>query len=52
MPFCQGVEAYVGDGYCDDYNNSADCNYDGGDCCYGSHGLCEDCLCIGLENLR
>ena len=25
--------ARVGDGFCNDENNNADCNYDGGDCC-------------------
>ena len=24
---------FVGDDYCDDGNNNAGCNYDGGDCC-------------------
>ena len=23
----------IGDGYCDDTANNANCNYDGGDCC-------------------
>ena len=23
----------VGNGFCDDYNNKAECNYDSGDCC-------------------
>ena len=24
---------YIGDGYCDDENNNAECNFDEGDCC-------------------
>ena len=28
-----GLPNYVGDNYCDDKNNNAGCNYDGGDCC-------------------
>ena len=41
---------YIGDGYCDDGNNNADCEYDGGDCC----GLdintdyCDECNCFEL----
>ncbi|CAM9880953.1 unnamed protein product [Ectocarpus sp. 12 AP-2014] len=27
-------EAYKSDGMCDDYNNNAFCDYDGGDCCF------------------
>ena len=50
--FCinfQGCEipGIVSDGYCDDLTNTAECNYDGGDCC-GSNvntGFCVDCIC-------
>lgn len=28
-----GSEQYKGDGNCDDENNVADCDFDGGDCC-------------------
>ena len=28
-----GNTDWVGDGWCDDYNNIAECNYDDGDCC-------------------
>ena len=41
---------YIGDGFCDDGNNNADCEYDGGDCC----GLdintdyCDECNCFEL----
>ena len=39
----------VGDGYCNDETNNADCNYDGGDCC-GSCVVteqCSECQCLG-----
>merc|ERR1711934_616354 len=40
---------YVGDGVCDDVNNNAGCNWDGGDCCgatkiYDSK-YCTECEC-------
>ena len=31
--FCSGWEKWKGDGTCDDKNNFAGCDYDGGDCC-------------------
>ena len=38
----------VGDGYCDDHVNNAECNYDGGDSC-GQANVntqnCADCIC-------
>ena len=37
----------VGDGYCHDEANNADCDYDGGDCC-GScvvKDFCTNCTC-------
>ena len=39
----------VGDGFCNDETNNADCNYDGGDCC-GSCVVtehCTECQCLG-----
>ena len=39
----------VGDGYCHDEANNADCDYDGGDCC-GScvvKKYCSECECLG-----
>ena len=36
---------FVGDAYCNDYNNYEDCNFDGGDCCGGSKKYCSECLC-------
>ena len=32
---CTGVPSWIGDGYCDNSNNSEGCAYDGGDCCPG-----------------
>ena len=38
--------ALVGNGYCNDEYNNADCNYDGGDCCPTpdllANGICND----------
>jgi len=38
---------YKGDGYCDDENNNAGCEYDGGDCCGNdvNKDYCYDCEC-------
>jgi hypothetical protein len=44
---CNG--ALIGDGFCNDETNNAECNYDGGDCC-GSCVLkkhCTQCVCLG-----
>ena len=30
---CGGNQAWISDGFCDDFNNNINCNYDGGDCC-------------------
>ncbi|CAN0376865.1 unnamed protein product [Pylaiella littoralis] len=38
---CSGVND-IGNGYCNQDNNIAECGYDGGDCC--------ECTCIGDEN--
>jgi len=45
-----GMPAFVGDGFCDDNNNNAGCNFDDGDCCEPHenafwNGYCEKCLC-------
>ena len=39
----------VGDGFCNDETNYADCNFDGGDCCglCVNTKLCSECECIG-----
>ena len=47
---CQETN-YIGDGYCDDFNNLEDCDFDGGDCC-GPNVLtdyCFDCTCKQLS---
>ena len=39
---------WLGDNYCDDVNNNAECNYDGGDCC-GTNvdtTYCTHCQCL------
>ena len=40
--------SWKGDGYCDDMNNVASCDYDGGDCCGDSvvTTYCETCECL------
>merc|ERR1712012_205349 len=40
--------SWKGDGYCDDINNVASCDYDGGDCCGDSvvTTYCETCECL------
>merc|ERR1712187_660227 len=46
------LEKYKGDGNCDDGNNNAGCEYDGGDCCEKSLGkaiskhFCTACKCL------
>merc|ERR1712224_694361 len=50
-PAC-GAEKYKGDGNCDDENNNAGCDFDGGDCCVKSLGgavkkdYCKECKCL------
>merc|ERR1712110_261544 len=50
-----GKPQWANDDYCDDENNHAACNWDGGACCnhhaysegvYNYYGFCEDCLCL------
>ena len=43
-----GFPEYKGDGYCDDENNNAGCEYDGGDCCGDSVNpfFCTECQCL------
>jgi len=42
--------AWKGDGYCDDGNNNAGCDWDGGDCCNNNNpnwnDFCTDCKCL------
>ena len=41
----------IGDGYCQDGTNKAECNYDGGDCCKFRVNMdqCSDCTCFHQE---
>ena len=43
---------YKGDNYCDDENNNANCDYDGGDCCGDNvdTSYCTQCLCLDPGN--
>ena len=45
------IPSVVGDGFCNDETNNADCNYDGGDCCgYDVNtARCSDCKCYHNE---
>jgi len=46
------IPSWHGDSWCDDVNNNAACNYDGGDCCASTNGnpdkdvYCDDCSCL------
>jgi len=42
------VPSWKGDGYCDDNNNNAGCDYDGGDCCGNNVDTtyCNTCQCL------
>ena len=44
-----GLEAWISDGSCDDINNNALCQFDGGDCCGANvrKQHCMDCQCLG-----
>ena len=44
---------YLGDGYCDDSNNYADCSYDLGDCCLENviTDFCTICECLEGNNI-
>ena len=39
----------IGNGYCNDEANTAECNYDGGDCCGSciNSEYCTECICLG-----
>merc|ERR1712161_186732 len=45
-----GSPSWANDKWCDDENNNADCNWDGGACCFneaqGWDNYCTDCECI------
>ena len=41
----------IGNGFCNDETNNANCNYDGGDCCISiKKDHCSDCVCYYEEN--
>ena len=44
-----GYHPLVGDGYCNDETNNADCDFDGGDCCGTciNKDHCSNCECLG-----
>merc|ERR1719491_801115 len=45
-----GSPSWANDQWCDDENNNADCNWDGGACCFneaqGWNDYCTDCECL------
>jgi len=48
---CAGVQSWIGDNYCDNENNNAACQWDGGDCCNNSNSnwdwYCKpNCQCL------
>ena len=48
---CPCAAKLVGNGFCNDDTNIAECDYDGGDCCgcvITEH--CEDCACLGITS--
>merc|ERR1711934_403825 len=45
-----GSPSWANDMWCDDENNNADCNWDGGDCCGDVNtNYCTDCTCLDPE---
>ena len=42
---------YIGNQFCDDYINKAECNFDAGDCCGPNANtyFCSDCQCLVNE---
>jgi len=51
-----GSPQWANDEWCDDENNNADCNYDGGACCSNTFGgwdtYCTDCECKDPNNVE
>ena len=49
--YSSGCEApgFKADGFCDDGNNNAGCDFDGGDCCGPDvkKDFCSVCACLG-----
>jgi len=49
------IDNWIGDNFCDDQNNNAECGFDGGDCCQEEAGegwdnYCSECLCIEIPD--
>ena len=46
-----GNVTLVGNGFCNDETNNANCNYDGGDCCamIANISSCSECACHLIE---
>merc|ERR1711997_41052 len=51
-----GSPSWATDQWCDDENNNAECNYDGGACCNNTFGgwdtYCTDCECKDPNNVE
>ena len=47
-----GGQRFVGNGFCDDGLNTAECNFDAGDCCNSSANTdyCIVCQCLSGQN--
>ena len=49
LEYCE-IPEFQGDGYCDDFNNEATCDWDGGDCCNNNLPdydiFCSECQCL------
>merc|ERR1712008_161009 len=48
---CNGVKSWIGDKFCDNENNNAACQWDGGDCCNNSYHFWDwycnpNCQCL------
>ena len=50
VPGCDSV-SLVGNSFCNDETNNANCNYDGGDCCDMNANInsCSECACYLVE---
>ena len=44
---CAAPPTLIGNGFCNDEANTAECSYDGGDCCGEciNTELCTECIC-------
>ena len=51
VPGCNNI-VLVGNGFCNDETNNANCNYDGGDCCVvnANTNSCSECVCHLIES--